>query len=260
MSDTYVTNAIAEYERKMAELNRDDAAAKAAGKLVGRYITHPVADGQAIYKIVKAGPRITIEVVDVADGYMVPAWGRRTTITARQAMAFLAQRDAWTALGQRHENWWAKQQIGATVHYHNGFGEYVRGVVVEDGGEKKMRPTALVGNWKHQRDIYTRSPDGTVTPGYHAKQIQEGTPFQPNEGNMVESPTFKLVGADPRTMTPISLEVPPMTIDQENLAKIATLHGNVLAALKHDHSSEPIILNAAILASLRRAKELLADV
>lgn len=36
-----------------AKLKKDDAEAKAQGTLVGRYITEPVADGSAVYKVIK---------------------------------------------------------------------------------------------------------------------------------------------------------------------------------------------------------------
>lgn len=164
---------VAQMQRQQAKLDQDDAAAKAAGTVVGRYIQHPFADGHAVYKIVaiddaERNRKVTIEHVDIGDAWVLPAWGRRTKILRSTAERFLAQRDAIAALFARTDDWWAQRQVGETVHYHNGFGQYIRGTIIVEGGEKKMLPTAMVGNWK-QHDICTRAADSSVHYSYHAK-------------------------------------------------------------------------------------------
>lgn len=77
-----------------------DKAAKAAGSLVGRYLTHPYADGQAVYQITKATTRTaTIRVVTgLGDDWVLPAWGTQATLTRGQVERFIQQREGLAKL------------------------------------------------------------------------------------------------------------------------------------------------------------------
>jgi hypothetical protein len=44
--------------------------------------------------------------------------------------------------------WFDGLQLGATIHYNNGFGAYVRTTVVAVEGKNMLRPLALVGRWQ----------------------------------------------------------------------------------------------------------------
>ena len=63
----------AEQERLFDTLKANDAAAKARGELVGRYIQESVADGYAYYVIVRhTGSKVKVEHQQgIADGYSV---------------------------------------------------------------------------------------------------------------------------------------------------------------------------------------------
>jgi hypothetical protein len=99
----------------------------------------------------------------------------------------LAQRNR-----DEHACWWAERRSGEIVHYHYGFGQYVRGVIVEHDGQHQMRATGLVGDWKDY-DLRTDS--------HYLRKIRDGAPFQPNVGNMFENPEFSRRGRDPDPRT-----------------------------------------------------------
>ena len=85
----------------------------------------------------------------------------------------------------RQADFWATVTVGRTLHYHNGFGEFVRGIVVEDvHGKRELQPTALVGVWDHHWE-------------YHwAKVVRGDGAFQPSVSCIVEAPEF--AGIHPR--------------------------------------------------------------
>jgi len=72
-----------------------DVAAKVRGDIVGRYISHPFADGYAYYEIIRENKKtVRIEVVTgIGDDWVLPAWGEATSIKKDDAMDFLARRD-----------------------------------------------------------------------------------------------------------------------------------------------------------------------
>ncbi len=93
--------------------------------------------------------------------------------------------------------WWAEQELGSTIHYHNGFGEYVRGVVVVlPDGQRGIKPLELVGNWDNSH------------AGYHAAKILGDNPgWQPHISNIYEHPSFTDDrGVNPLTTVPFSKE------------------------------------------------------
>ena len=114
-------------------------------------------------------------------------------------------------LSESHDDWWNSRTYGETVHYHGGFGQFVRGIVVERDGEKKMLPVALVGNWS-KTDLPYRRHDGTVYYSYHVKKIRfpdDDSAMQPHESNMWESPSFSRRNVDdPSSLESIDLSDP----------------------------------------------------
>ena len=77
-------------------LKECDRAARAQGTLVGRYITHPFADGQAVYQIIgELHNKVVIRVcTGLGDDWVLPAWGQKCTIKTDQARQFIEQREA----------------------------------------------------------------------------------------------------------------------------------------------------------------------
>lgn len=75
------------YEDNFNTLVRLDDEAEKRGLYVGRYITHPIADGKAVYQIVsETKKKIKIMVVThIGDDYVIPAWGSVATIDKEYA-------------------------------------------------------------------------------------------------------------------------------------------------------------------------------
>ena len=148
------------------------------------------------------------------------------------------------------KDWWANRTVGEIVHYHNGFGQYVRGEIVRAGHEMKMRPTALVGNW-HARDLPRRRRDGSVEYSYHVKKIRfpdVDSLLQPHESNMVESPRFSRMRSsdDPRTLPVIDLSDPPELIGVEaEHAKLENMRTRAINALQEGHD-DPVAAFAMV--------------
>lgn len=94
---------IEKWEANMRKVEENDKKAKEKGKLVGRYIDEPYADGAAIYKIIRENKntvRIKV-VVDIGDDWVIPYWGEEATIDKSYALAKLAFRDK---IRERHAN------------------------------------------------------------------------------------------------------------------------------------------------------------
>ncbi len=64
------------------ELDKIDKEAKEKGTLLYRYISEPVADGQAVYQITKVNKNtVKIEVcTGLGDDWQIPYWGQEATI------------------------------------------------------------------------------------------------------------------------------------------------------------------------------------
>jgi hypothetical protein len=88
------------YTKNLQNLESTDTIAKKQGKLVGRYISHPYADGYAYYRITKENKKtVHIEVVTgLGDDWVLPAWGDETTIDKNLALRFIICRDAFSEL------------------------------------------------------------------------------------------------------------------------------------------------------------------
>lgn len=78
-----------------AKLTKADEAAKKTGCLIGRYITEPHADGQAVYEIIKENSsKVTISVVTgIGDDWMIPYWGEEAEIDRSYAEQKINQRE-----------------------------------------------------------------------------------------------------------------------------------------------------------------------
>jgi len=134
----------------------------------------------------------------------------------------LAFDDFWQKLKQEGDEFYDSLAIGDIVHYHNGFGQFVRCEVVKDAEGAKLKPIALVGEWKVY-DLPRRMATGEVRYPYHAQKIREGETFRPAASNLFENPKFSegsSKGIDPRTLDPIDLELPDLTpVEETHYAK-----------------------------------------
>lgn len=204
-----------------------------AGDLVGEIIRFPVADGYAQYLVWKERP---LELVHLAlgDAWSIPASHARG-IRLADVRQHVEASKAMQAIFQGNQDWWDAQALGTVVHYDNGFGQFVRGVIVDDGGERKMQPTALVGHvitadtpvedirehggWR-DHEVARRTAYGDVDYGYHAKHVLTRESMRPHPGNIVESPDYSgsKLGVDPREMEPIDFDSLLPQPDDDRLA------------------------------------------
>lgn len=182
-------------------------------------VRFPVADGYALYAVVKERP-LTLRHVPFMDGYEAdPATirGLRIADVRRQRRAD----EYFDSRRRRHDEFYASLEPGQAVHYNNGFNEFVRCEVVVKDGENVLRPVALVGEWR-EGDLPRRLPDGTVREGYHAEKIRTGETMTPNATCIWESPDC--VGKDrmpdPTEMEPVDLSVPEMDGRERETARL----------------------------------------
>jgi hypothetical protein len=201
------------------EINQRSLAAAKAGKAVGTLLRFPMADGYALYVVTSEKP-LTLQHVPFGDAWQAAAATIRG-VTMSDVQAQIRSTLAYDQMNKKHESFYSSLEPGQIVHYHNGFGQYVRCEATRDGSKMKLKPIALVGNWD-KFDLPRRLNDGSIALGYHAEQIEKGELFEPHESNIYEASGFVPNPAhkekDPRKMEPISLEVPPMDAGAERLA------------------------------------------
>jgi hypothetical protein len=78
-----------------AQLDAIDAEARNKGEILWRYIQEPIADGYAVYQIVRVNKdsvRIS-HCTGLGDDYFVPYWGEEDTIDKSYAAVRLQMRD-----------------------------------------------------------------------------------------------------------------------------------------------------------------------
>lgn len=126
--------------------------------------------------------------------------GTTRAFRARDITASLKTEALWAGLRKKHDDYYAGLKPGEIVHYDDGFQAYVRCEVVEDGGENKLRPIALVGEWKS----YDLGPDA-----YFPRKIEAGDDlFRPNVSTIYEasgSVASKRAKTNPAELEPIRL-------------------------------------------------------
>lgn len=135
----------------------------------------------------------------------------------------LGMQDFWNKIHNDHDAFYDSLRIGQIVHYHNGFGTFVRCEVSVD---KQLKPLALVGNWR-SHDLPRRLATGEIEGGYWYKRIVDKELSKPNATNIWEfyrNADPKRIPAgmncDPTSMKPIDLQVPEMTEEQKHVAEL----------------------------------------
>jgi len=151
--------------------------------------------------------------------------GHRQAFTTEQIEGSIGIAKFWDKLADAGAKFYAGLIIGSIVHYNNGFNSFVRCKVMEN---KQLLPIALVGDWR-SHDLPQRMGDGSIYDGYHVDRIKKGKVFQPNASNIYEYTILQKKDSqpigfnpdnDPRTMTPLSFDVPEMTPEETAKAAI----------------------------------------
>lgn len=168
---------------------------------------HHYADGNCLWKVTEKRGRGTwiAEIKDDAD-YS----GVKQAFTTEQIEGSIGLSKLWNNLADEGDKFYNNLVVGSTVHYNNGFNQFVRCKVMPD---KQLLPVAMVGNWSIG-DLPRRLSDGEICGGYYADKIKKSDPFKPNASNIYENKHDVRV-LDPHNMVPINLELPPMTSDEQ---------------------------------------------
>ena len=169
------------------------------------------ADSNPLWEVKRARGRGTWDC-EVVEG---PDWvGTVKTFSSEEIRSSLGMAAAWKQSRDESEQFYQNLTPGSIVHYNNGFNSFVR-CRVSDNHE--LLPFALVGDWR-EFDLPQRQLDGTVYLGYHAERIVAASPFKPHASNVYEH-RHDARSIDPRNLPAINLDVPPMTAEQEEMAK-----------------------------------------
>lgn len=208
------------------------------GKYTGEVVSFPVADGSAQYMLVEGsgryGKRAFLIHLPYGDGYN---YGGIEHFPKADIIKKIEQQRAMAQIFRDRTDWWEARAVGETVHYHNGFGQYVRGEIVETAEGKVMKPTALVGPWA-KSDLPNRRIDGEVHYPYHARKIMEGETMKPNATNMFENPDHTDRGVDPTKLDAIDLTVPEMNAEERELARLYNRREDAIDLLKNARTVE----------------------
>ena len=200
---------------------------------IGMTFPATYADSIPVWKVTKHRGGNSYDCVVVSDDWT----GTKKVFGGEEILAAKRSQEFYQEMADEHDTFWNNQTVGATVHYHNGFGSFVRGVIVVEDGEKKMRPTALVGKWAAY-DLPRIDAAGNFQESYHARQIREGTLMQPNYSNMVEAVGVRDGETDPRGQPEIDLAVPNRTPEQVEAHRLDMIHDQVLTFLQISDGDE----------------------
>ena len=169
----------------------------------------------------------------------------------------------WNNLHNEHDSWWHARKIGETVHYSNGFGQFVRGRIIHEiseefpDGRNVMVCEALVGKWRaHELPHYDAA--GQLQEGTYARYIREGGhTMQPNFSNMVEAVGVRDGEEDPLGMPAINLTSPTPTAEQAEAARLMAIRKEVLTALNLGDYDRDRPFSEVLQAALEQARTLL---
>jgi hypothetical protein len=150
---------------------------------IGTKFRYHHADGQPMWKVTKVLRRGVYQCEVLEDE---PDWAGVERIFAREEIQrALSIQSMWDEVEDAHEAFYGSLEQGQIVHYHHGFGEFVRCQVTratEDGwmflkGQTCLHAFALVGPW-HDADLL---PDA-----YRRGTL--GKLMRPNASNIYENP------------------------------------------------------------------------
>lgn len=216
-------------------------AAKRKDALIGKKFHATVADASCEFEIVSRTGKICKAVSK-------EPYEAERFFSVGQVTQALAMEEMFAGNARAQKGFWETVPVGKIIHYYNGFKQYVRGEVILDGGVKKLKPLALVGEWK-EYDLPRVTPDGRVEIPYLARKILQPnaeSAWQPNVSCIYEAPEFARKGEPaPSSLHPVPLEVP---VARGELAALSALNGLRTAAIgmldKVDRTDKAAILKA----------------
>lgn len=185
---------------------------KTKSSLLGKRFRSVIADANVLWEVKKSRGRDVFECVAISEPVTIDGRtfdsdyaGATRCFGGAEIRSKRAMEEHFRSVMSEHAVFYGSLVAGEIVHYHDGFGEFVRCEVVvltEDtrldfdtkpAGSKVLKPTALVGRWRAE-DLRADSR--------WPRRIKSGALFVPNAANVFESPnSTNHPVVDPRTMT-----------------------------------------------------------
>lgn len=151
------------------------------------------------------------------------------------------------------DDYYSTLQVGQVVHYNNGDKSFVRCETVDDDGEMKLKPVAMVGEWsKHYLPM--RRLNGSICLSHYPKMIAEGEYFTPHTSCIYEHMDHK-GNYDPRNLPAVDLSVAEMTDQEAKIAKLWRIVDATRSAL--DAGDDPRIRLKVALSILKECETLI---
>lgn len=174
--------------------------------------------------------------------------GMKRVFTTDQINKKMEAARAWKRTGDDSHDWWESRKIGEIVHYNNGFGAWVRGEIVQDGDLRKMKPIALVGDWKsYDLPFYNRRGE-VETRGGWVTEVYTGVfkPSRPHASNMYENPqaSCSKAGVDPRRLEPVDLTPVPLLPELQAQVPYEKMRVDLITMLQGGHGDPKLTLQA----------------
>jgi hypothetical protein len=213
------------------------------------------ADSNALWKVIKkkSSDVYLCEIVNepveydgkVFDGDYA---GTQKVFLAQEVERSINFERVFDKIRQNHDEYYDSLVEGQIVHYHNGFGEYVRCRINQD---KKLVAFALVGNWRIH-DLPKRLADGKIHLSYYCKMIMNQEPFKPNASNIFEFPGF----SDKNNFSPINapevdISIPEQTEEEKQISNLWITVNEIQREISDNTIRDPKII-------LRRIKEIIS--
>jgi hypothetical protein len=191
-------------------------ATKSTDPLIGKQFRSVIADCNCLFTVQKKQGRNGYRCVVVNEKFKMGDKEYDGEYAGQVGLFTKADVEAkvrWMEAGKRmfatQDQFVADLVVGSTVHYDDGFGQFIRCEVVllaEDlgfgrtakAGEKMLRMKELVGTWRDY-DL--------VATSLKAKYLREGHLFMPNHSCVFEHPKYarKPGVPDPRTLPALEI-------------------------------------------------------
>ena len=242
---------------------------------IGTQFRFSYADGNPIWKITGVLGQDTFEAVSqddpiVVDGktYKGDYAGIVKAFRGQEIRASIQFDRSWAAMSEEGHAKAQTLKIGQIVHYDKGFAQFVRCEVVKAGPKPDLKPIGLVGNWQ-QYELAVRMHNGDIRRGTFAAFLagdKEGLfghgekTLSPNASNIWELKDAKQREWSMRGCTPptpaqtvnfpryeapfdpakeptLSLDLPDMSPDEAEVARLHQLRLAIIAQLSDESVS-----------------------
>lgn len=168
--------------------------------------------------------------------------GIQKAFLSKDILGSVGLANLFEGIANENERYLQSLAVGAIIHYHHGFGQYVRREVVLHEGQKKLKDI-LLGLWRPY-DLPHRAPDGSVSDSYCVSCVKSGELYDrlqcstTYEHSSFSRPRGEGTDFDPRKQKPIDLTLPPMTEQQAEAARLWQLLAKVQAVLSQQEAGD----------------------